>query len=82
VNQSGPAGTVKIKVSGTGFTPGSLVNFGYTPIPPYQNAIIAPTANSTGGWSGTFSAPWSAGSYSVVAIDSKGISATATLVVK
>jgi len=72
---------IGIKVSGTGFTPGAVVNFGYTPLPPYKNALIAPIANSTGGWSGTFTAPWTAGTYTMVAVDSKGVSATSTLVV-
>lgn len=77
---SDPKGLVKVTVSGTGFTPDTLVNLGYAlNFPPDANAIFATITNSTGGWSGSFSAPWNKGDYTMVAIDAKGDSATATL---
>ena len=78
---SGILGNIKVPISATGFTPNTLVNFGYTPLPPFKNAIIAPISTSSGSWSGTFSAPWIPGSYTMVAVDANGITATATLVV-
>ena len=89
VTPSNSVGLDKIRVSGTGFTPNTLVNLGYYPSfwkggPSYNyaNAIFATTTNSTGGWSGTFSAPWNAGSYTMEARDSAGINATSILTVK
>ena len=78
---SGPSGNSVITVSGTGFTPNVIVNFGYTPIPPYANAIIAPTTNSAGAWTGTFTAPWETGNFAMIALDANGVSATVTLVI-
>jgi hypothetical protein len=80
-------GDVNVIVSGTGFTPNTLVNLGYSSnFPPYSNAIFATTTNSTGGWTGVFSAPWAinlnpTSTYDMTAIDAYGITANAQLVV-
>jgi len=79
---SGVFGNTKVEVSGAGFTPGAHVNFGYASnFPPNTNAIAATYANSNGSWTTNFSAPWELGDYKMIAIDSKGVSATATLIV-
>ena len=79
---SGVSGNTKVEVGGEGFTPGAHVNFGYaSDFPPNTNAIAATYANSNGSWIMNFSAPWELGDYKMIAIDSKGVSATATLIV-
>ena len=79
---SSSARNVKVTVSGSGFTPGAHVNFGYAAnFPPTSGAIVGTTVSSTGTWSATFTAPWNAGSYKMTALDAKGVSASATLVV-
>jgi YVTN family beta-propeller protein len=79
---SNSSGNNKVLVSGYNFTPNTLVNLGYfANFPPYTNAIFATTTNSTGFWTGSFSAPWNTGSYKMLAIDSHGINATNILYV-
>jgi len=82
VKPSNSSGNVKVAVSGVGFTPGTLVNLGYLGyFPPYNHSIYATTTSSTGNWSGSFSAPWNTGYYTMIAIDAKGVSATRTFTV-
>ncbi|MGD0510505.1 MAG: hypothetical protein ABSA33_01565 [Candidatus Micrarchaeaceae archaeon] len=75
-------GGIRVNVSGTGFSPGSIVNIGYTSnFPPMSGAIVSATSAANGYWSGYFIAPWTPGTYTMEAIDSKGVSATASFTV-
>lgn len=78
---SSSSGNTKVSVTGAGFTPNTPIEFGYSPIPPYGNVLVNTISDAKGNWSGSFSAPWSTGSYKMIVIDTNGLSATGTLVV-
>lgn len=69
-----------VNLTGFGFIPNTHIQFGYYPIPPYSHVMVDAITNSNGDWSGSFTAPWAAGSYQMIGLGS-GVSANTTLVV-
>lgn len=78
---SNSSGNVRVQVSGVGFTPNAHLQFGYYPIPPYTDILIDTNTSTSGNWLASFPAPWIAGNYTMFAVDAKGASARANLMV-
>lgn len=75
-------GGIRVNVSGTGFTPNTTVNIGYSSnFPPLNNSIVSATSAANGYWSAWFKAPWKEGTYSITAVDSDGVTAKASFTV-
>lgn len=86
---SSSAGNDVVTVLGAGFLPSSPVNFGYQSTTSGQTGtpgnfavvLLSSTTDATGAWTATFNAPWTAGSYTMLAKDAAGNTANAVLTI-